>query len=109
MQAGNGVEALEVLSHEWIDMIFTDINMPEMDGYTLVEEIRKNPVFEKTPIVVITSETRRRDMNNILEGKVEAILTKPFRPEDIRDYLIKLLAIEEQENAEDDDFEGVDF
>jgi two-component system chemotaxis response regulator CheY len=108
-EAGNGKEALEVLSQDWVDVIFSDINMPIMDGYAFIEEVRKNDVFAQTPIIVITSETRREEMDSILENKIEGILTKPFRPEDIKDYLTNLLHLEESVDGEDEELEGFDF
>jgi two-component system, chemotaxis family, chemotaxis protein CheY len=108
-QAGNGKEALEVLSQEWIDIIFTDINMPIMDGYVFIEEVRKNPVFQNTPILVITSEIRKEELEANVGDKVSGILSKPFRPEEIRDYLINLLNLEETFDGQDEDSEGSDF
>lgn len=108
-QASNGKEALDLLSHEWVDLIFSDINMPIMDGYEFIGEVRKNDIFQQTPIIVITSEIRKQEMESVLKDKVAGILTKPFRPEEIRSFLVNLLGIEESEDGEDEDFEGYDF
>ncbi len=109
LEAGNGIEGLDVLAQSWVDMIFTDINMPEMDGFTFVDEVRKNDMFKYTPIVVITSETRSDEILNVLGDKVAGLLHKPFRPEEVREYLTKLLDIGDVLNEEDDSFEGYDF
>jgi two-component system, chemotaxis family, chemotaxis protein CheY len=107
-QADHGLQALDILSREWVDLIFTDLNMPEMDGYALIGEIRKNPVFGPTPIVVITSETRRDDLQARLGGQTSGVVTKPFRPEEIRDMIVKLLKLEGL-NGEPEGAEGYDF
>ena len=109
LEAGNGIEGLEVLAQNWVDMIFTDINMPEMDGFTFVNEVRKNDMFKYTPIVVVTSETRSDEILDVLGDKVAGMLTKPFRPEDVRDYLTRLLDIGDALNEEDEGSEGYDF
>ena len=109
LQAANGKEALEILNHEWVDVIFSDINMPVMDGYAFIEEVRKNDVFAQTPIIVITSETRRDEMESVLSGKIAGIVSKPFRPEDIKQYLNELLHLEEESDEYDDEPEGFDF
>ena len=110
LQAGNGSEALEVLKDNWVDIIFSDINMPEMDGYQFIEEVRKNDVFAQTPILVITSETRFEKIEQTLDGKIAGILAKPFRPEKIKEYLSTLLHLEETTDGdEEEDLEGFDF
>ena len=54
-EASNGVEALKALRREKFDVVFTDLVMPEMDGFELCEEIRKTPEWTDMPIVVIST------------------------------------------------------
>ena len=53
-EAENGQEALNVLKNEWIDLVFTDINMPVMDGFELVNKLHENDLTKNTPIIVVT-------------------------------------------------------
>jgi two-component system chemotaxis response regulator CheY len=107
-QAEHGRAALDVLSHEWVDLIFTDINMPVMDGFELIAEIRRSDLLSSTPIIVITSETRKSELEARLGTGVSGIVTKPFRPEEIRDLIGKLLKLEGV-NGTPENTQGYDF
>ena len=56
LEASNGREALELLEQEWMDLVLTDYNMPEMDGLELLDEMKKNESFMSIPVVMITTE-----------------------------------------------------
>lgn len=107
-EAENGREALEILPTTWVDIIFTDINMPIMDGYELIENIRKNEVFKNTPIVAVTSESREDKLKDIVNKGADTVLTKPFYPEQLRQQIFNILGLEEQDE-ENWNFEGSDF
>ncbi|MDR2869781.1 MAG: response regulator, partial [Deferribacteraceae bacterium] len=62
LEAENGVEALEVMSKNHIDMIVTDWNMPEMDGLTYVKTVRAKDEYKETPILMITTEAAKEDI-----------------------------------------------
>ncbi len=59
LEAGNGVEALEVMSKNKVDMIVTDWNMPEMDGLTFVKAVRAKDEYKDLPILMITTEAAK--------------------------------------------------
>lgn len=65
LEAANGVEALEILRTSKVDLVFTDIVMPEMDGFELCFEIRKIPELRDLPIVVVSTHV---DGNYIIKG-----------------------------------------
>jgi two-component system chemotaxis response regulator CheY len=88
--ASNGQEGLEVLEKEWVDVVLVDINMPVMDGMEMIERIRKNPDFQKLPIVVISTESSQTRIEEVRAKGVEFI-HKPFTPEAVREVLVKLL------------------
>ena len=62
LQAVDGQDGLDVLGDERVDVVITDINMPRMDGYEVIRQLRGNPVHKTTPILVLTteSESKRR-------------------------------------------------
>ena len=62
LEAGNGVEALEVMSKNKVDMIVTDWNMPEMDGLTFVKAVRAKDEYKDLPILMITTEAAKEDI-----------------------------------------------
>lgn len=81
MLAKDGVEAIQALEGKNVDVVITDINMPNMDGIELIRLLRENPTSKFTPILVLTTE----DGENIKKAGKEAGATgwvvKPFNPE----------------------------
>ena len=108
-EAGNGKEALEVISKEWIDVIFTDLNMPIMSGYELVSALRNDESVNHTPIIVVTSDTNAENSEEVVKSNIKHIIYKPFRPEEVRTLLLNLLGMEDMPNEENSDSEGLDF
>lgn len=108
-EAGNGEEGLEVIKKEWIDIIFTDIHMPVMNGLELVKSLRADDALKHTPIIVVTSDTNAENSAEVKAYDIKDIIYKPFRAEDIRRLLTELLGLEENYNEENPDIEGLDF
>ena len=80
-EAANGLEALERLRTNWVDIVFTDLHMPVMNGMELVQSMARDGVLATTPVVVVSSdpsETRAEDLRRL---GVRAYLKKPFRPD----------------------------
>ncbi len=90
-QAGNGLEALEVLKREWVDLVFCDINMPIMNGVEMIDCIRKDAAMSNLPIVVISTEGSKTRMEDLKEKGVRAYIRKPFTPELLRSVVESLL------------------
>lgn len=91
LEAGNGVEALEVMSKNSIDMIVTDWNMPEMDGLTFVKTVRQKDEYKDLPILMITTEAAKEDILTALRSGVNNYVVKPFTPETLQEKVFKLL------------------
>ena len=94
-EAANGLEALERLRTNWVDIVFTDLHMPVMNGMELVQSMARDGVLATTPVVVVSSdpsETRAEDLRRL---GVRAYLKKPFRPEGFREVIEGLLQGEE--------------
>ena len=79
VEATDGVDALKKLASDRIDLIFTDINMPIMDGLKLVSLIRNEPANSHLPIVIITTEGASEDRNRALALGATKYLTKPIQ------------------------------
>jgi CheY-like chemotaxis protein len=81
--ARNGVEALQKLGEnpDGIDLVLMDIMMPEMDGYTATREIRKNPRWQKLPIIAVTAKAMKEDQEKCLEAGANDYLAKPIELE----------------------------
>ena len=85
LQAGDGQKGLEVLKtccENDIAMIITDINMPNMDGITMIKEIKKTS-FKYTPILVMTTEAEESKKTEGKEAGASGWLIKPFKPEQL--------------------------
>lgn len=76
-EAVNGVEALEAALTGEYDLYLVDVNMPKMDGYTCVCELRGQPATEHAPIVMISTEDRQTDAEQAYEAGANVYLTKP--------------------------------
>jgi two-component system chemotaxis response regulator CheY len=83
--------------------------MPEMDGFTFIDEMFKHDLLSHTPILIITSETREEELNQLRETRANGIITKPFRVEEIKNYLNIIFGEEIFNAGTDDEFEGCDF
>jgi len=76
LEAENGLEALKVMERERPSLIFLDLMMPEMDGFTFAAEVRRHPEWRSIPIVVVTAQDLSREDRARLNGNVEAIVRK---------------------------------
>lgn len=81
-EAGHGIAALEMLENTEIDLITTDIHMPEMDGVAFVRELSKNSVLGRIPLVAISSDSTSGCTEQMRELGALGFLGKPFQPED---------------------------
>ncbi|MCB5249760.1 MAG: response regulator [Candidatus Cloacimonadales bacterium] len=109
LEAANGVEALEVVKNEWVDLIFTDINMPQMDGLMFIEKMHEKGLLTQTPIIIITSEKREEELMKLKNTRAYSVITKPFRVEEIKENLVNIFGEEIFHESEDEEFEGSDF
>jgi len=81
IQAVDGQDGIDVLAREKnVDVIITDINMPKMDGYGVLEHVRKNPVYDATPILVLTTESDTEKKERARGLGATGFIVKPFNP-----------------------------
>lgn len=78
IEASNGREALEFLDSEQIDLALLDINMPDIDGYTLATRIRRTPRFAGMPILAMTANVMRGDRERSLQAGCDGYIQKPI-------------------------------
>ena len=88
IQMNNGKEALEALPHYEPVLIFMDVNMPEIDGYTTTKLIRQLPEPHcNIPIIALTADAMKGDKEKCLAAGMNNYISKPFKLEDIEDVL----------------------
>jgi two-component system chemotaxis response regulator CheY len=91
LEAGDGIEGLARLDGRKINLIISDVNMPRMDGFAFVTELKKNARYKFTPVIMLTTEdTDAKKQAGKLAG-AKAWITKPFTPPVLLDAVAKLI------------------
>ncbi|MEY3018609.1 MAG: hypothetical protein RL336_1744 [Pseudomonadota bacterium] len=91
VEASDGVEALAAAEQSNFDLVLSDVNMPNMDGISLVKELRQRPAFKFVPILMLTTESGG---DKKMEGKQAGAtgwIVKPFNPEQLLKTIKKVL------------------
>lgn len=87
MLAEDGVNAISVLGDKPVDLIITDVNMPNMNGIELVQKLRANPTYKSVPILILTTESDDSIKNRGRAAGATGWIVKPFVP----DKLLKVV------------------
>ena len=107
-EAENGESALSVLDENWVDVVLSDINMPVMDGVELLKRMKGSELLTDIPVIMISTEGRSERIEDILAIGAAGYITKPFKPEDIRNVIHESLGVDINgtftEEPEDSDF-----
>jgi len=108
-EASNGREALEALGNQWVDLVITDYNMPEMNGMELIGSMKKDQLLSTIPVVVVSTEGSRQMIDAFLEKGAAGYIQKPFTPEEIRTELNKILGDPDGQESTQGGDEDLDF
>jgi CheY-like chemotaxis protein len=94
--ANNGREAVEMVTKKMYDMVFMDLQMPEMDGYQATHAIRQmsDSYFKKLPIVALTASAMNSMRDKVMASGMTDFMTKPFQPEDLQAIILKYTTAE---------------
>ena len=91
LEAEHASKAIEILQKETPDLILMDINLPEMDGYTLTAKLRRFPSLAHIPVIALTANVMKGDRERTLEAGCDGYIQKPVDvdsfPEQIAKYL----------------------
>jgi len=87
----HGLGALEQLAARSIDLVITDLSMPEMDGMTLLQELRANPRFQNLPVIILTGSAYAQDNTRAKAAGATLFLTKPVESEELIAMVNRLL------------------
>jgi two-component system chemotaxis response regulator CheY len=91
VQAIDGVEALEYARVHSVDLVLTDVNMPRMDGITLVKELRALPAYRYTPMLVLTTESSQDKKMQGKQAGATGWIVKPFNPDQLLATIARVL------------------
>jgi len=89
--AGSAAEALQRLEQAPVDLVIMDIAMPEVDGLTLLRQVRSDPCFQKLPIIMLTASGQDQDRLTAREAGANDFLSKPTSSRELLDAVQRLL------------------
>jgi len=91
-EASSGVEGIEVLSNQSVQLILSDINMPSMDGLEFLRQIRVQNLAPGVPVVMITTESSEEHVKHAITAGAQGYIRKPFTAEQVKERVLPLLA-----------------
>jgi two-component system chemotaxis response regulator CheY len=91
MEAENGAAAVEKLMRQDVDLILTDMNMPELDGAGVIRAVRQG-LKKNTPIIVITTKGEKQDRERGMALGANGYITKPLNIREFRETVLKFLS-----------------
>jgi two-component system chemotaxis response regulator CheY len=89
-EAENGKEALAKLKQQKYDLVLLDWNMPEMDGITLLREIRKDSQLKDIPVIMVTAEAKKENVLLAIQTGANNYIVKPFTAETLKEKMDKV-------------------
>lgn len=110
-EAGNGIEALQQLKQNWVDVIISDVNMPEMNGLELLQALHQDPLYQNIPVIIVSTEGSHERIQEAEAMGAKGFIKKPFLPEDIKRILCEVIGVGDDGQYEEDrrDSDEVDF
>lgn len=91
VEASDGQEALQIARSKKFDLVIADVNMPNMDGITLVRSLRSLPEYRFTPILILTTEFQEAKRQEGKNAGATGWIVKPFNPEQLINVISKVL------------------
>jgi two-component system chemotaxis response regulator CheY len=91
LEAGDGAEALKILNDRQVNLILSDINMPNMDGLQLLAQLKQTEKWKSVPVVMITTEGGQGKVIEAVQLGAAGYVRKPFTAEQIKEKLIGLI------------------
>lgn len=91
IEACDGKDALAKLGEQKIHLMISDVNMPNMDGIAFVREVKKNPSYKFTPVIMLTTEAAEEKKRLGQEAGARAWVVKPFQPQQMLAAVSKLV------------------
>jgi chemotaxis protein histidine kinase CheA/ActR/RegA family two-component response regulator len=93
IKSSSGIEALEQIDENDVDLLITDLEMPKMHGFELVQSIRKNNKFDQLPIIILTGRDTKADREKAKEYGANAFINKPFKERDLLKVMEQFIQI----------------
>jgi len=90
-EAGNGREGLEKMRTQWVDLVLADLNMPDMTGQEMIDEMKKDALLAALPVVVVSSEGDQAVLDHLAQKGIKEIVRKPFEATLLRQVIERAL------------------
>lgn len=90
IEASNGAVALDLMKEHSVGLFISDVNMPEMDGLTLLKKIKEDSSYKHTPVIMLTTESSGDIIESAKKIGAKAWMIKPFQPDQLLDAVKKL-------------------
>jgi two-component system chemotaxis response regulator CheY len=90
-EASNGMEAIEMLTRDRMNLMILDLNMPDMHGLDVLKFVRAHEQFRSLPIIVLTTKYDAESRKSAFDAGASNYLTKPFDPTSLREHALSLL------------------
>ena len=81
LTAGDGIEGIETIRRERLDLIICDVHLPNVDGYEVARQIKRDPMFRRIPLVAVTALAMVGDREKVLAAGFDGYIDKPISPE----------------------------
>jgi len=91
LEAGDGLEALDILAARQVDIVLADLNMPHMDGIEMIYHMRGDEKTKSIPVVIVSTESSATRIEGLLADGVKNYLHKPFTPEKFKEMLTQTM------------------
>ena len=98
--ANDGHEALQLIQTNKVDIVVSDVMMPEMDGYELTDHIKHNEIYSHLPVILLTAKTTEDDQQKALLTGADGYITKPFKIRDLQLRIDNLIANRQRIHSE---------
>jgi two-component system chemotaxis response regulator CheY len=92
IEAPNGFEALKRIPEQPLDLIVTDINMPDINGLEIVHFVKHHPDYRLIPMIIVSTEGSDEDVKRGLDLGASAYVKKPFEPEQLKSTIRRLIS-----------------
>lgn len=92
VEAADGVEALNIAKTRSVNLVITDVNMPNMDGISLIKELRALPSYKFTPLLMLTTESGADKKQQGKAAGATGWIVKPFNPEQLLNTVKKVIS-----------------
>lgn len=90
-EAEDGVHALQMLRAQKFDFVVSDINMPNMNGFELLKQIKADPLLRSLPVLMVTAEARKEDIILAAQTGAAGYIVKPFTKATLEEKVLKIV------------------